>query len=252
MRGVSKAFTVRGETRSAIESIDARVAAGSFMSVIGPSGCGKSTMLRIIADLLPADAGTVTADGTPTSELRRRGEIGFVPQSPALLPWATARDNVMALQRLGPRSNGLDADAARNWLARVGLDPEDADKLPHQLSGGMQQRVALARAFALAPSLLLMDEPFASLDELTRATVRDTLADLWASAGTTVVFITHSIEEAVLLADRVMVMGGHPGRVLAEVDIPLARPRPHTVVDDTEFRSLTASVRRALATSVGP
>lgn len=249
---VSKTYVVAGEARPAIADVDLTLAGGTFTSVLGPSGCGKSTLLRVLAGLLEPERGTVRIDGRGVAEMRRSGAIGFVPQAPALLPWATALDNVLALDRLRPGSARCTADAALDWLRRVGLDDDATSLLPHQLSGGMQHRVSLARAFSLEPSVLLMDEPFAALDELTRATVRDTLAELWTATGATVVFVTHSIEEAVLLGDRVVVLGGAPGRVRTSIDVTLERPRRQSVVDDPDFRAVTARVRSALTDGSTP
>ena len=249
--GVSKSYVVSGEERPAIADISLQLAGGSFTSVLGPSGCGKSTLLRVIAGLLEPDQGTVRIGDADVATMRRRGAIGFVPQSPALLPWASALDNVLALDRFRPGAARCDKSTALHWLERVGLDANATSLLPHQLSGGMQQRVSLARAFALEPTVLLMDEPFASLDELTRATVRETLATLWSSIGATVVFVTHSIEEAVLLGDRVVVLGGTPGRAHATLDVDLERPRHESLVDDPAFRAVTADVRAALTDGTG-
>ncbi len=218
------------------------MAQGGFTSLIGPSGCGKSTLLRCAAGLIGIDHGTVTFDGESPDSLRARGAIGFVPQNPALLPWASAVENIGVLSRLGGR-DPLEDPAM--WLERVGLPAASANLLPHQLSGGMQQRVALARAFALHPTLLLMDEPFSALDEMTRSTVRRTLADLWAQDRPTVLFVTHSIDEAILLGDQVAVMGS-PGTVTTTIDVDLERPRAERDVDDERFRSIAAKVRAEL------
>ena len=211
--GVTKRYNSPRGSLVALEPLDLDVPRGSFVTIIGPSGCGKSTLLRIIAGLSPPDAGTVSIFGESVERSRRNKNIGFVPQSLALLPWRSVRENVeLALQ--------INKDANRSTrsgdeiLVAFGLG-DYLDYLPAQLSGGMRQRVAIARAFALEPGLLLMDEPFAALDELTREVLRRELLALWQSTGTTVLFVTHSVTEAVLLSDEVVVMSPSPGRIKA-------------------------------------
>ncbi|MGH1502220.1 MAG: ABC transporter ATP-binding protein [Acidimicrobiales bacterium] len=230
-----------------LEAVDLTIDAGEFVSIIGPSGCGKSTLLRIIGGLLDHSGGSVTVDGDAPDGARRHKRFGLVPQSPALLPWKSVRDNVNLLLDLNsaagraPLSPG-EVDAL---LHRVGL-AHAADLRPAALSGGMRQRVALARAFALEAPILLMDEPFSSLDELTRADMRYLLLELWEATRSTVVFVTHSIDEAVVLSDRVVVLGGSPGRVQLIETIDLERPRHEGIEDDERFRAHAAAIRAAL------
>ncbi|MFC9298893.1 ABC transporter ATP-binding protein [Streptomyces sp. NPDC057011] len=206
-----------------LERTDLDLAAGSFTALLGPSGCGKSTVLGAVAGFVRPTAGRVTAGSEP---VRGPGpERGVVFQHYALFPWRTARGNVeFALKRLGlPRAERRRRALAA--LAEVGL-ADGADKYPAQLSGGMQQRVALARALAAEPEVLLMDEPFGALDALTRTRMQTLLRELWQRRGTTVLFVTHDIDEALALAERVIVLGGAPGRVLADHTVPAGPPDP--------------------------
>jgi NitT/TauT family transport system ATP-binding protein len=250
---VSKVFRPRKHAPvHALDRVDLHIRAGEFVTLIGPSGCGKSTLLRVIGGLTPADAGHVQIGGRTPQEARLAKDFGFVPQSPALLPWQTVRKNVVLLQRLNPRrathrcASPAEVD---DLLERVGL-AAFADALPGQLSGGMQQRVALVRAFALGAPVLLMDEPFSALDEITRVDMRYLLLDLWQRIGTTVVFVTHSIPEAVTLSDRVVVLAPRPGRVRGIVDIDLPRPRHEAVEDSDAFHHHVAAVRHLLRTGM--
>lgn len=245
--GLRRIFATKSDRpRPALDGVDLRVPAGQFLSVIGPSGCGKSTLLRLIGGLDTPTGGTVTVGGEDPDVVRGRGVIGLVPQSPALLPWQTVSDNVALLDRIGPwKRRRLDAASVDEWLSRVELTDE-GNLLPHQLSGGMQQRVALARAFAIEPSLLLMDEPFNALDEVTRHHMQTLLVDLWRLRGPTVVFVTHSIDEAIKLSDRVIVLRGAPGAVAADIPIELERPRRSGIEDSRAFREHAAAIRRIL------
>lgn len=191
----------------ALADVSLDIGPGDFVALLGPSGCGKSTLLRLLAGLDTPDAGRVTWDGAPRT-------VGLVFQDPTLLPWASALDNVRLPLRL--RGDGETRAAAQAALARVGL-AAFAQARPHELSGGMRMRVSLARSLVLAPSLLLMDEPFAALDEFTRHKLQDDLLALWAGSGTSVVFVTHSIYEAAYLARRIVVMSASPGRVVTEI-----------------------------------
>ena len=239
----------RTTQRTALAGLDLDIPAGQFLALIGPSGCGKSTLLRLLGGLETPTTGTVEVAGHDPRQVRGEGLVGFVPQSPALLPWRTVSQNLALLDELGGWPHrGLDAATIDHWLHRVEL-AEDRLLLPHQLSGGMQQRVALARAFAIEPRLLLLDEPFSALDELTRAHMQDLLVELWSEQGQTVIFVTHSIDEAVRLADRVIVMGGSPGRIVGDQTIDLERPRRVGIEDSPEFRRHAAAVRRILLES---
>ena len=234
----------------ALREVSLDVAQGAFVSLIGQSGCGKTTLLRAIGGLLDASEGSIALDGKPTSELQRRKGIGFVFQDAALLPWRTALDNIRLPLQLNRRhANGAGAADAERALEAVGL-AEFADYYPHQLSGGMRQRVALARALAVKPDVMLMDEPFGALDEMTRQEMRYELLRLWEQARTTVLFVTHSIPEAVALSDRVIVLSARPAEVVDDVAIELARPRTEAVERSERFLEYTYRIRDALSVGV--
>jgi ABC-type nitrate/sulfonate/bicarbonate transport system ATPase subunit len=224
LRGVTKRYDAGVAGAAVLAGIDLAVAENEFVTLVGRSGCGKTTLLNIVAGLLEASAGEVLVDGAPVTG-PGRGK-GVVFQNKALFPWLTARRNVA----FGARSRGLDAAAclreADELLALVGL-AGSGERYPAELSGGMQQRVAIARALAQDPQILLMDEPFGALDEITRIEMQDELLRVWSSRRKTVLFVTHSITEALALSDRVVVMG--TGRIAAEY--PLALPRPRSRAD---------------------
>jgi NitT/TauT family transport system ATP-binding protein len=222
VEGLGKVFRRGNIETHALDAVDLQVLSGEFLAVVGPSGCGKSTLLRLIAGLIPPSAGRVVIHGESVSGPQT--QLGIVFQKPVLLEWRTVLGNVL----LQAEMRRLDASAylerARRLLSAVGLGDFE-DRYPHELSGGMQQRAAIVRALIHDPPLLLMDEPFGALDALTREQMRIDLEDLWLSTQKTVVFITHSIDEAVLLADRVMVMSPRPGRIERIIDVDLPRPR---------------------------
>ena len=201
LKGVSKWFVGRKDQTHALSGVDIEVAEGEFLSVIGPSGCGKSTLLRIVAGLVPYESGTVDVVGTTPTDARRTKQLGFTPQAPALLPWKTVSKNVQFLRELNSRraaGTSLSESEASALLETVGLG-DFLDSYPSELSGGMQQRVSLVRGFVLGAPVMLMDEPFSALDEITRNEMRYLLLDLWAQTSKTVIFVTHSIPEAVVL-----------------------------------------------------
>ena len=220
--GVAQVFR-RDETEThAIEKIDLSIAAGEFISVVGPSGCGKSTLMRIVSGLLAPTTGRVLIGGRSVDGPYT--DLGIVFQSPVLLDWRTILGNVLLQVELRRRSPGDYVDRAHALLDAVGLG-DFHDRYPHELSGGMQQRAAICRALIHDPPLLLMDEPFGALDALTREQMRIDLEELWLSSRKTVIFITHSIDEAVLLSDRVVVMSPRPGKIERTIAIDLPRPR---------------------------
>jgi NitT/TauT family transport system ATP-binding protein len=220
--GVSQTFRRGGTVTHALDGIDLTIGEGEFVTIVGPSGCGKSTLLRIVAGLLRHTTGSVRLDGTEVSGAQTN--LGIVFQSPVLLEWRNILGNVMLQLELRGLDPAAYRERAHELLAKVGLE-EFHDRRPRELSGGMRQRAAIVRALIHDPPLLLMDEPFGALDALTREQMRIDLEELWMQTGKTVLFITHSIDEAVLLADRVIVMSPRPGRVEQVFDIPLARPR---------------------------
>ncbi len=247
--GVSKWFRRKGQLVHALSRIDLDVEPGSFVSLIGPSGCGKSTLLRLAGGLIDADRGDVVVQGETPAQARAQKHYAFVPQKPALLPWRTVRRNVALLGEVNrsAKMRGVSREAQLVLIDQMGLTPF-LDAFPSELSGGMQQRVSLARAFALGAPLMLMDEPFSALDEITRADMRYQLLELWERVGCTVLFVTHSIPEAVILSDRVVVLGSRPGRITDVIDIALERPRSAAVEDTEAFHSAVSAVRSALRT----
>jgi NitT/TauT family transport system ATP-binding protein len=249
VEGLSKVFPHRGRPLEALRRLDLRVGWGEFVSVIGPSGCGKSTLLRIVGGLLEPTVGRIHIAGRSPGDAQKDKDIGLVFQDPSLLPWRTVLGNV----RLPLEVNRIDSRRTRfqpqELLELVGLSAF-ADYHPHQLSGGMQQRVAIARALVFQPSLLLMDEPFGALDEITRSAMRYELLRVWQSAGSerpkTVLFVTHSITEAITLSDRVVVLTPRPGRVRAVIDIELPRPRDESIERSSRFLDYAQQLRNLL------
>ena len=229
----------------ALVDVDLRVAPGDFVSLIGPSGCGKSTLLRLIAHLLEPTAGTLSVNGKSPDRARREGDYGMVFQQPGLFEWRSVRKNVELPLEIDGWARARRAERAVEMLELVHLD-EFADHMPWELSGGMQQRVAIARALAVQPALLLMDEPFGALDEMTREHMQAELLRICAAEGTTVVFVTHSIPEAVYLSTRVVVMSARPGRITDEIAVGLGGDRNEDTREDDEFFKRITEVREAL------
>lgn len=246
--GIEMLFAHRGRGQRVLESLDIDVAQGSFVTLIGPSGCGKSTLLKILGGILEPTRGEVAIGSRPAAAAVKEKRIGLVPQQPALLPWKSAKENASMLREIAGFADSI--DAANTALDLVGLS-DAGEKLPHELSGGMAQRVSIARALAMDPAILLMDEPFGALDAITRDEMNEKLAEIWAATGKTVVFVTHSIPEAVLLSDVVHVMGANPGRLVERLDIELPRPRTREVYGDPRFSSYTARLREQLEPKVG-
>jgi NitT/TauT family transport system ATP-binding protein len=244
IRGLDKRFGGEGGTL-ALTGIDLEIHRGEFVSLIGPSGCGKSTLLRIIGDLTGPTAGTVTVNGKPAPRARLDRDYGMVFQAPVLFDWRTVQKNVeLPLEIIGsPKSER--AAKASAMLALVELSTF-AGHRPWQLSGGMQQRVAIARALALDPAILLMDEPFGALDEMTRERMNLELLRIWERTGTTVIFVTHSIPEAVFLSSRVVVMSPRPGRITEILEVDLPRPRGISTREAPRYFELVTAVREAL------
>lgn len=247
LEGVTKRFALPDDTVTAVDSFELAVAPGEFVSIIGPSGCGKSTVLRLIAGLIRSDAGAVEVDGRSPDVARRAKQIALAPQRPALMPWLTVQANARLLTRVNRRQGSPLSDAAIDeLLADVGL-AAFLTAYPDQLSGGMQQRASLVRTFATGSPVLLMDEPFAALDELTRADMRYLLTRVWEQHLSTVVFVTHAVTEAVMLSDRVLVMSPRPGRVVHEETVSLPRPRRPEQEDSPVVVDHVRSIRRVLA-----
>jgi NitT/TauT family transport system ATP-binding protein len=248
--GVHKTFESRAGTTEALRAVSLTVDAGEFVSVIGPSGCGKSTMLRIVGDLVAPSAGTVRVHGKSAHQARLDRDYGIVFQTPVLYDWRTVLENVQLPLELAGRPRVERQERPRALLRLVGLD-EFAAHYPWQLSGGMQQRVSIARALALNPSILLMDEPFGALDEMTRERLNQELLQVCAETGATVLFVTHSIAEAVFLSTRIVVMSPRPGRIERIVTVDLPRPRVDKTRAEPRFFELVTTVRQSLRENPG-
>ena len=243
-KDVEMTFRSRGVETNVLDRLSVDIPAGSFVTLLGPSGCGKSTLLKILGGILQPTGGDVSIGAVPAADAVKAKEIGLVLQRPALLPWKTARSNIAMLREIARGKDGTPA-AVEQALEMVGLT-HAADKLPHELSGGMAQRVSIARALAMEPSILLMDEPFGALDAITRDSMNLTLAEIWASTKKTVVFVTHSISEAVFLSDTVYVMGINPGRIVERIDIEIERPRNAETFERHDFAEYSAHLRELL------
>lgn len=244
-RDLVKVYDGRDQAIPALQEVDLTVERGRFVSLIGVSGCGKSTLLRIVGGLVEPTGGMIQIDGLPPAEAQRRKAIGFVFQDAALLPWLTVIENVELPLRVNRRANRSRPRGTDDLLELVGLQTFGG-VYPHQLSGGMQQRVALARALVHYPSILLMDEPFGALDELTRSRMRYELLHVWSRTGKTVLFVTHSIAEAIVLSDEIVVLGGQPGRVRTVVPVDLPRPRDESIERSPAFVEQAAYLRSLL------
>jgi NitT/TauT family transport system ATP-binding protein len=244
--GIGHAYQGRdGVAVAAIDRIDLRVGSGDLVALLGPSGCGKSTLLRILSGLIHPTQGSVTLAGSPPAVARAAQGIGWLAQDDGLLPWLTVAENVGLPGRVGRRRNAVRKGAVQAILREVGLE-DSARRYPHELSGGMRQRAALARALVAEPELLFLDEPFASLDEITRERLGELLLDVRAERRPTTLLVTHSVVEAVRLADRVLVFSPRPARVVADILVRLPRPRRY---DQSGFGTLVQSLKSDLAVS---
>jgi NitT/TauT family transport system ATP-binding protein len=278
LSSVRKVYGYGASAMVALDGVNLAIEPGRFVSLIGPSGCGKSTLLRLVGGLEPADHGTVSVHGVSPAEACAAKLIGFVPQTPALLPWLSVLKNVTLPQKINPgaakrreRFTDLAGRAGKDGAGKDGAGKHGAGKhgagkggpdmlellrkagladavhkLPAQLSGGMQQRAAIVRAFGLQPDVLLMDEPFSALDEFTRESLQDQLLDLWDELKTTVLFVTHSVSEAVRLSDSVVVMAPRPGRIVDVIDVDLPRPRNQRLLQEPRFHEYEDLVRDRL------
>jgi NitT/TauT family transport system ATP-binding protein len=245
IRGLSLRFETSDGAVDALSEIDLRVERGGFVSLIGPSGCGKTTLLRVVADLERPTAGAITVNGVTPEEARRARAYGYVFQAPALYPWRSVERNVtLPLEIMGLSGAERRARAAR-YLAMVNLEGFER-RFPWQLSGGMQQRVSIARALSFEPDLLLMDEPFGALDEITRDHLNEQLLLLWRRTGKTVVFVTHSISEAVFLSTMIVVMSPRPGRIIDVIENTLPAERSLDIRESLEFQKVAHRVREGL------
>jgi NitT/TauT family transport system ATP-binding protein len=247
LSGVGQTYRSSGQDVVAVSEVSFEVKPGRFVVLVGPSGCGKSSLLMMMAGLLRPTSGTISISGAPI-EVPDPNRVGVVFQEPSLFPWLTAEENVefpLALRGVARKDRRARAEEA---LQLVGLDGF-GKRHPHELSGGMKQRVSIARGLVQDPPVLLMDEPFAALDEQTRMTMGDELLRIWAATGKTVVFVTHSLTEAVYLADEVVVMSARPGRILDHLQVPLPRPRNYEMLSGDAFGSLRDRIWRHIRKS---
>ncbi len=246
--GVSVRFDSDRGAVTALDDVGFEIEEGGFLAILGPSGCGKSTLLRVVADLVAPSEGSVSVFGSTPAEIRKRRELGFVFQDAALLPWRTARDNVELPLEIGDgRKRASEAMSPDALLDLVGLGKWH-DAFPHELSGGMRQRVSIARALVTAPKILLMDEPFGALDEITRDRLNAELLRIWRETRTTILFVTHSIQEALFLGQKVLVLKAHPGRVRDLVTPDLPEERALDVRESESFVRQSAHLRQLLET----
>ena len=243
---VSLAYASTHATVEALTRISLTVDANTFVSLIGPTGCGKSSLLKLVAGLIEPTAGRIRVRGREVTEARRDRRFGFVFQDATLLPWRTVLGNTALLLQVCGRNVTEREATARRLLDMVGL-AGFVGHYPRELSGGMKQRVAIARALSLDPDILLMDEPFAALDAITRDRLNLDLLRIWSGTRKTVLFVTHAIAEAVFLSDRVLVMSARPGRILADFPVQLPRPRSLEMVESAEFIACARELRRLLA-----
>lgn len=245
-QGLTVDFDTRAGRIRVLHDIDVDIRKGSFTSIIGPSGCGKSTLLNVFAGLVTPSGGQVTVAGVSPVEAVRQRRVGMVFQAAALMPWKTALENVCSLMELvhaRPKQEIL--QRGREMLRLVGLEYAE-DRYPNQLSGGMRQRVSIARALALDPEVLMMDEPFGALDAITRETMSDFLLEIWQRTGKTIVFVTHSIDEAVYLSDSVYVMATNPARIVERLDVSLPGPRSEATFSTPLFHEKSFQLRQLL------
>ena len=246
-RSVGVRFFTERRSVTALQGLDIDIAPGEFITLLGPSGCGKSTFLRVVADLIEPSSGAIEVLSASPQAARQRRDIGFVFQDAALLPWRTALENVQLPLQVGGGAARKGRRGPRELLQMVGLT-DRANAYPHELSGGQRQRVSIARALVSDPKVLLMDEPFGALDEITRDRLNEELLRVWQETGVTILFVTHSIHEAAFLGQRVVMMAAEPGRVREIVPVDLPGERTLAIRETPEFVRLTAHLRRVLET----
>jgi ABC-type nitrate/sulfonate/bicarbonate transport system ATPase subunit len=244
---VSKAFHINGMSIQAVEDVSLQVNAGEFVAIIGPSGCGKSTLFNMMVGLIEPDKGEILLEGGQSGD--RTGRVGFMPQRDLLLPWRSVIDNAIIPLELRGVPHALALERAREMLPLFDLE-DFADLYPSALSGGMRQRAALLRTILIERNTLLLDEPFGALDALTRRELQDWLLSLWHQLSHTVIFITHDVEEAIYLSDRVIVLSERPGRVIKSLEVPLPRPRRKSMIGLPEFGRQITELLEALGIEI--
>jgi len=245
IRNLSVRFGDRNNEFTALSDVSVEIPEGAFVTMLGPSGCGKSTLLRCVADLVHISDGSISVFGRSPQEAREGRDFAFVFQDATLLPWRTVLDNVRLPLEVGKHAQTGDHADPHELLVMVGLKGRE-NALPHELSGGMRQRVAIARALITRPRILLMDEPFGALDEITRDRLNEELLRVWQETGTTILFVTHSIPEAAFLGQNVLMLQAHPGRVKEFMKVELPFPRSLAARDTVEFIKVTAHLRGLL------
>lgn len=246
VESISKSYGAHQARTTVLDRVSLTIRKGEFVSVIGPSGCGKSTLLKVVAGLSSADSGRVTINGKSVRQAAKDKAIGLVPQAPALLPWRTILENVTLPITVNSGANqGRNLRDPKELLESFGLG-QAIHRYPAQLSGGMQQRAAIARAFVFDPAILLMDEPFSALDEMNRDQQRMGLLKFWQSNQKSVLFVTHSVPEAIILSDRIVLMSAHPGKIAEIFEVNLPRPRHEEMYASDAFRDLEGRVRTSL------
>ncbi|MEW9698708.1 ABC transporter ATP-binding protein [Paenibacillus sp. SI8] len=243
LRGIHHSFPVKKQIVPVLSNISLHVNDGEFVSIIGPSGSGKSTLFHIVGGLIPPTAGEVWLNGANVTG--KKGMISYMPQQPALFPWRSIESNVVIAMEVAGESRARALEKAREWLPKVGLGGYE-NELPHVLSGGMQQRVSFLRALLSPQELMCLDEPFGSLDALTRLDMQAWLLNIWEQNKRSILFVTHSIEEALFLSDRIYVLSNKPSTVLEELTIPFARPRQEAVLHEPEFQTMRLHIQALL------
>ena len=253
IRGLTVRFKTPQGSVLAVDNVNMDVRSGSFLTIVGPSGCGKTTLLKVLSGVLAPSAGVVRFGGEDVDARKVVGRVGYVFQRPLLLPWKNTLENVMLTMEVARKgmARAERLAEARHWIEVVGLKGFE-ERMPHELSGGMQQRASIARALAFRPQVLLMDEPFAALDEITREKLQEELLELWRKLDTTVVFITHSIPEALILSQRIIVMSARPGRVIETIDVDFPHPRSEATRELPQFGSLAGHIRHLLRAASAP